>query len=141
MIDSNNNDTEIVEDLSEEQALQLKMRDFACRSKGKAKTQRRETVDYSPSIMPMIERKSIDIESRNYSPSAYDTWRSEFKSKTNSFFPIDIRDKEHRDPEKIDLNVSRRKQYLHNVWKKHQNAVYGVDIEHFQLIVLQKLSD
>ena len=41
VIDSNNNDTEIPEDLPEEQALQLKVKDFACRSKAKAKPKRR----------------------------------------------------------------------------------------------------
>ena len=84
------------------------------------------------------------------------------KRQTVFFLPIDPRDKEHKDPEKIDLNVPRRAQYLHNAWKKHQDAVYWVDIdlairkglhsirldrmqssfkEHFQLIVFQKLSD
>ena len=42
---------------------------------------------------------------------------------------IDLRDKEHEDPEKIDLNVPRRAQYLQNAWKKHQDAVYWVDID------------
>ena len=28
----------------------------------------------------------------------------------------------------IDLNVPRRAQYLHSAWKKHQDAVYWVDI-------------
>ena len=37
--------------------------------------------------------------------------------------------KEHKDPEKIDLNVPRRAQYLHNAWKKHQDAVCWVDID------------
>ena len=37
--------------------------------------------------------------------------------------------KGHKDPEKIDLNVPRRAQYLHNAWKKHQDAVYWVDID------------
>ena len=68
-IDSNNNDTEIPEDVLEEQALQLKVKDFACRSKAKAKPQRREPVDFSPSIIPMNERKWIDIEPGNYSLS------------------------------------------------------------------------
>ena len=72
VIDSNNNDTEIPEDLPEEQALQKKVKDFACRSKAKAKPQRREPVDYSPSIIPMNERKWIDIEPRNSSLSAYE---------------------------------------------------------------------
>ena len=57
VIDSNNNDTEIPEDLPAEQALQLKVKDFACRSKAKAKPQRKEPADYSPSIIPMNERK------------------------------------------------------------------------------------
>ena len=51
VMDSNNNDTEVPEDLPEEQALQLKVNDLACRSKAKAK-QQREPVDL-PSIIPM----------------------------------------------------------------------------------------
>ena len=44
------------------------------------------------------------------------------------FLPIDPRDKEHKDPEQIDLNVPRRAQYLHNAWKKHQDAENWVGI-------------
>ena len=40
------------------------------------------------------------------------------KRQTVFFVPIDPRDKEHKDPEKIELNVPRHAQYLHNVWKK-----------------------
>ena len=40
VMDLNNNDTEIPEDQLEEQALQLDAKDFACRSKAKAKPQR-----------------------------------------------------------------------------------------------------
>ena len=61
VIDSNLNNTEVPADLPEEQASQLKMKDFAARSKVKAKPQRREPVDL-PSIIPMNERKWIDIE-------------------------------------------------------------------------------
>ena len=70
VIDSNFNNTESPEDLPEEQASQLKVKDFAARSKAKAKPQRREPVDYSPSIIPMNERKWIDIEPGNSSLSA-----------------------------------------------------------------------
>ena len=42
--------------------------------------------------------------------------------------PIDPRDKGHQDPAKIDLNEPRRAQYLHSAWKKHQDAVFWVDI-------------
>ena len=79
VMDSNNNDTEIPEDLPEEQALQLKVKDFAYRSKAKAKPQRREPVDYSPSIIPMNERKWIDIEPGNYSLSL--SLRTRFRRK------------------------------------------------------------
>ena len=37
-------------------------------------------------------------------------------------------DKSHKDPDDIDLNVPRHAQYLHNAWKRHQDAVYWVDI-------------
>ena len=36
--------------------------------------------------------------------------------------------KSHKDPENIDLSVPRRAQYLHNAWKRHQDAVHWVDI-------------
>ena len=42
--------------------------------------------------------------------------------------PIDPRDKGHQDPAKIDFNEPRRAQYLHSAWKKHQDAVFWVDI-------------
>ena len=45
------------------------------------------------------------------------------KRQTVFFLPIDPRDKGHKDPENIDLNVPRRAQYLHSAWKKHQDAV------------------
>ena len=51
------------------------------------------------------------------------------KRQTVFFLPIDPRDKGHKDPEKIDLNVPRRAQYLHSAWKKHQDAVHWVDID------------
>ena len=72
VIDSNNTNTESPEDLPDEQASQLKVKDFAARSKAKAKPQRREPVDHSPSIIPMNERKWIDIEPGNSSLSAYE---------------------------------------------------------------------
>ena len=45
------------------------------------------------------------------------------------FLPIDPRDKEHQDPERIDFSVPRRARYLHSAWKKHQDAVFWVDID------------
>ena len=62
VMDSNNNDTEVPENQPEEQALQLDVKDFACRSKAHAKPQRREPAGYSPRIIPMNRRTWTDIE-------------------------------------------------------------------------------
>ena len=37
-------------------------------------------------------------------------------------------DKNHKDPDTIDLNAPRHAQYMHKAWKRHQDAVYWVDI-------------
>ena len=44
------------------------------------------------------------------------------------FLPVDPMDKNHKDPDTIDLNAPRHAQYLHKAWKRHQDAVYWVDI-------------
>ena len=54
--------------------------------------------------------------------------RIQARDKQYSFCLL-IPEKEHKDPEKIDLNVPRRAQYLHSAWKKHQDAVSWVDID------------
>ena len=71
VIDSSYNNAEVPADLPEEQASQLIVKVFAARSKSKAKPQRREPVDLL-SIIPMNERKWIDIEPGNHSLSAYE---------------------------------------------------------------------
>ena len=70
-MDSNTNDTEVPEDQPEEQALQLDVKGFACRSKAKAKPRRREPAGSSPRIVP-IEKNWIDIEPGKYSFSEYE---------------------------------------------------------------------
>ena len=50
------------------------------------------------------------------------------KRQTVFFLLVDPMDKNHKDLDVIDLNVPRRAQYLHNAWKRHQDAVYWVDI-------------
>ena len=44
------------------------------------------------------------------------------------FLPVDPMDKEHKDPETVDLKAPRLARYLQTAWKKHQNTVYWVDI-------------
>ena len=71
MIDSNHNNAEVPADLPGEQASPSIVKNFAARSKAKAKPQRRDLVDL-PSIIPMNERKWIEIEPGESSLSAYE---------------------------------------------------------------------
>ena len=50
------------------------------------------------------------------------------KRQTVFFLPVNPMDKEHKDPETIDLKAPRLVQNMHTAWKKHQNTVYWVDI-------------
>ena len=52
----NNNETEIPEDQLEEYAVELNAKDFACRSKTKAKPQRREPAGSSPTVVSIGRR-------------------------------------------------------------------------------------
>ena len=51
------------------------------------------------------------------------------KRQTVFFTSVDPMDKEHKDPETIDLGASRLARYLQTVWNKHQDTVYRVDIQ------------
>ena len=51
------------------------------------------------------------------------------RSKTVFFLPVDPRDESHRNPEHIDFSVPRLARYMHSAWKRHQDAVYWVDID------------
>ena len=75
----NNNQTENPEDQLEEYALTLSAKDFACRSKAKAKPQRREPAGSSPRIVPMERRNWTDIEPGKYSLSDYYSRRNKFE--------------------------------------------------------------
>ena len=46
------------------------------------------------------------------------------------FLPTDPRDEDHRDPENIDYSVPRRARYMQNSWKRHQDTVFWIDIDH-----------
>ena len=50
------------------------------------------------------------------------------KKQTVFFLPVDPMDKNHKNSDVIDLSVPRRAHYLHSAWKRHQDAVYWVDI-------------
>ena len=41
------------------------------------------------------------------------------------FLPVDPMDKQHKDPETVDLKAPRLAQYLHKAWKKHKTRCIG----------------
>ena len=45
------------------------------------------------------------------------------KRQTVFFLPVGPMDKNHKDPDTIDLEAPRLAQYMHKAWKKHQNTV------------------
>ena len=51
------------------------------------------------------------------------------RRQTVFLLPIDPRDTDDKDPEYIDFSVPRRAQYVHSAWKRHQDAVFWVDID------------
>ena len=63
----------------------------------------------------------MHIQSSFYYQQWIGTWRSEFEQNP--------RNESHRDPEYIDFSVPRLARYLHSAWKRHQDAVFWVDID------------
>ena len=51
------------------------------------------------------------------------------RRQTVFFLPVDPRDESHRDPEYVDFSAPRLARYLHSAWKRHQDAVFWVDID------------
>ena len=51
------------------------------------------------------------------------------RRQTVFFFLIDPRNESHRDPECIDFSAPRLARYMHRAWKRHQDAVFSVDID------------
>ena len=51
------------------------------------------------------------------------------RRQTVFFLLVGPRDESHRDPERIDFSVPRLARYMHKAWKRHQDAVFWVDID------------
>ena len=51
------------------------------------------------------------------------------KRQTVFFTSVEPMNKEHKDPDTVDLKAPRLARYLQTAWKKHQNTVYRVDIK------------
>ena len=51
------------------------------------------------------------------------------RRQTVFFLPVDPRNEDHKDPEYIDFSAPRLARYMHTAWKRHQDAVFWVDID------------
>ena len=51
------------------------------------------------------------------------------RRQTVFFLSTDPRNESHRDPVYIDFSVPRLARYMHKAWKRHQDAVFWVDID------------
>ena len=51
------------------------------------------------------------------------------RRQTVFFLPVDPRHESHKDPEYIDYSVPRLARYMHSAWKRHQDAVFWVDVD------------
>ena len=70
------------------------------------------------------------VQSSFYYQQWIDTWRSRFEQKTDSILLAHgSKRRKYKDPEHIDLSVPRRARYVHSAWKRHQDAVFWVDID------------
>ena len=84
----------------------------------------------SPGIFPYILPCRKQFQYLFTSQQRIDTWRSRIKQKTICvLLPVDPRDENHRDPENIDYSVPRRARYVQNMWKRHQDTVFWIDID------------
>ena len=45
------------------------------------------------------------------------------------FLPIGPKDESQKNPEHIDFSVPRRARHVHSAWKRHQDAVFWVDVD------------
>ena len=85
----NNNETEIPEVQLEEYALKLDAKDFACRSKAKAKPQRREPAGSSTRTVPIGKRTWTDVEPGKYSFSDYEVSKKVIRLLRHGSLPRD----------------------------------------------------
>ena len=66
---------------------------------------------------------------RTCAPSTLIWWKMVEYNDRVFFTPVDPTNKDHKDPDVIDLEAPRLAWYKQETWKKHQNMVYWVDIK------------
>ena len=89
-----------------------------------------DNVSIGPGIFPCIYHVGstfnlYSIVSNGLVPGSQNLSRRQ----TVFFLPVDPRNESHKDPEYIDFSVPRLARYMHKPWKRHQDAVFWVDID------------
>ena len=81
----------------------------------------------SEQLLPAYLPYWMFVQSSFYHQLWINTWRSKFEQEADRQYSSCYGQK-NKDPKVIDLNVPRHAQYLHNAWKRHQDAACWVDI-------------
>ena len=82
-------------------------------------------MEYSISSATLDAHSIFILLSNGLIPGGQDLSRRQ----TVFFLPTDPRDTDQKDPEHIDFSVPRRARYVRSAWKRHQDAVFWVDID------------
>ena len=128
VIDSIEDNTENPADSQEEESIQTSSSVVAARSKAKAKPQPRDTTGIT--TIPLRERRWIDIEpSKARSRIVRSLEESHQSSSTQSGVTSRRRWSNSILQNKIPSPRSRLARYMHRAWKRHQDAVFWVDID------------
>ena len=84
----------------------------------------------SPGIFPYIYHVGSNFNIPSILSNGLIPGGQELSRRQSVFFlPVDPRDENHRDPENIDYSVPRRARYVQNMWKRHQDTVFWIDID------------
>ena len=84
----------------------------------------------SPGIFPYIYHVGSNFNISSILSNGLIPGGQELSKRQSVFFlPVDPRDENHRDPENIDYSLPRRARYVQNMWKRHQDTVFWIDID------------
>ena len=84
----------------------------------------------APGIFPYIYHVGSNFNISSILSNGLIPGGQELSTRQSVFFlPVDPRDENHRDPENIDYSVPRHARYVQNIWKRHQDTVFWIDID------------
>ena len=88
-----------------------------------------DNVLIKPGIFPYIYHVGSNFNLHSTINSGLTPGCQDLSGRQTVFLPVDPRDESHKDPDHIDFSVPRRARYVHSAWKRHQDAVFRVDID------------